>query len=314
MTSRYEFCQLLTNYAEPLKKAVKKKSVKVRVVLEVSEHEDSMPRFIDEYKSSGSSFDLKYAYQASSHLIIIDHKQALVATSPEPPIGESPYLWTDDNNLVGLLQTYFESIWHVTEEVSEEALLFVKRLRPTNHVIFLYDSLEAKHNVLFNYLKVGLENGEAALYVASEESPGEIRDAMKRFGIDVEEKEKTGALRILEYSDFYIIDGKFDIETTKGFIRKMYDEAMAKGFKGWRGTGEMVCFLEHDLIQELTEYERALHRVLDVPIIAVCAYNTNMLTKFGNPINLYSELVRAHGTVLFTGVGNKLGRIEIRKA
>jgi hypothetical protein len=28
---------------------------------------------------------------------------------------------------------------------------------------------------------------------------------------------------------------------------------------------------------------------------------------------LYTELVKAHGTVLFTGIDNKLGKIEIRK-
>ena len=321
ITSRYEFHQLSTNYAMPLKKAVRK-GVKVRIVLDVSEHEDWIPRIAEEYKSSGTSFDLKYTDQPSGHYIIVDYKQALIATSTEVPIGENPRLWTDDNNLVGLMQKNFEGTWHAsvdmknieTSAVAEKVIRYVRHLRPTDHVIFLYKSLEAKHNVLFNYVKAGLEKGEAAVYIASEENPSQIRDAMKRFGIEVEKNEKTGALRILGYNDHYIIEGKFDVQTTMGLWNKIYNEVMTKGFKGCRVTGEMACFFEHNLIQELIEYERALHSVLSIPIIGVCAYNANMVIKASNPLDLYNELLKAHGTVLFTGVDNKLGRIEIRKA
>jgi hypothetical protein len=188
----------------------------------------------------------------------------------------------------------------------------VRQLKPTNHVLFLYESSEDKYNVLFNYLKAGLEDGEAVLYIASEESPNRIRDAMKRFGIEVEKNEKAGALHILGYNDFYIIEGKFTIPITMSLINKLYDEALTKGFKGWRATGEMACFFEHNLIQEVVEYEKALHSVFDIPIIGVCAYNVNMLIRANNPINLYNELLRAHGTVLFKGTDNELGRIDIR--
>jgi hypothetical protein len=48
-------------------------------------------------------------------------------------------------------------------------------------------------------------------------------------------------------------------------------------------------------------------------MIAVCAYNASQINKSEDPVNLYSELTRAHGTVLFTGLDNKLGRMEVRK-
>jgi len=321
ITSRDEFIHIFTNYAESLKKAVRK-GVKVRVILDVFEHEDSILRILEEYKSSGASFDLKYRDQPSGHYIIVDYKEAVVATSIEVPMGENPCLWTDDDNLVGLMQKNFESVWHTsvdvktieTDAVAEKAVRFVRHLRPTSHVLFLYESLEAKYDILFNYLKVGLENGEAITYIATEEKPSQIRDAMKRFGIEVEKNEKTGALRILGYNDFYIIEGKFNAATTIGLLNKMYDEALTKGFKGCRLTGEMACFFEHNLIQELVEYERALHRAFDIPIIGICAYNANMVIKASNPMDLYNELLKAHGTVLFTGIDDKLGKIEIRQA
>jgi len=321
VTSRYEFYQLFANYAEAVRKAIRK-GVKVRVIVDVSAHEDSILRIIEEYKSSLASFNLRYTYQPSSHFMIVDHEEALVATSPEPPLGQNPYLWADNVSVVRLMKKYFEDLWHasvnektiVTKNAFKKAPHFISKLNPTNHVIFLYESTEVKHKVLFEYVKVGLQNDEAVAYVATEENPNHIREAMKRFGIDVERNERTGALRVLGCNDFYFIDGKFNAQTTIGLMRKMYDEALKKGFKRWRGVGEMACFFEKSLVREMVDYERTLHRVLDLPVIAICAFNTRMLKDYGNPINLYSELATAHGTVLFTGIDNELGRIEIRKA
>ena len=92
----------------------------------------------------------------------------------------------------------------------------------------------------------------------------------------------------------------------------MNDEALAKGFKGCRVFGEMVCFFQHNLIQELIEYERALHRVLDIPIIGMCAYNSNKFDKVGHSADLYTKLFKTHGTVLFEGLDDNFERFEIR--
>jgi sugar-specific transcriptional regulator TrmB len=320
ITSRDRFIKVFTDHSE-LFKEITEKGVRVRIILDIAEYEDSILRILKKYRFS-TSLDLKFTEQPSSHYVIVDHKEALIATSIERPIGENLYLWTDDDNLVGLLQKNFEAMWQTsvdlraleTGAVAEKVMHFVRQLRPTNHVLFLYESQEAKYNVLFNYLKAGLENGEATVYIATEENPSQVRDAMKRFGIEVEKNEKTGALRILGCNDIYVIEGRFNIPTTMGLLNKLYNEALTKGFKGWRVAGEMACFFEHNLIQELIEYERAGHRVFDIPIIGICAYNANMVAKAKNSIDIYTELLKTHSTVLFTGIDDKLGKIEIRKA
>lgn len=319
ITSTDKFIQIFTDYVELFKEAIKK-GAKVRIVLYMTGHEDSILGIIKQNKLP-SSLHLKLTDQPSSHYMIVDNKEALIATSTEQPVAENPYLWTDDNNLVRILQKNFEDLWYTavnletikTDTIAEKARQFVRQLRPTNHVLFLYECSEAKYYILFSYLQVGLENDEAVVYIATEENTHQIRDAMKRFGIEVEKHEKTGALRILRCNDIYIIEGKFNIPTTMGLLNKMYNEALTKGFKGWRVAGEMACFFEHNLVQELIEYERVGHRVFDIPIIGICAYNANMLSKADNPSYLYTKLLQAHGTVLFAGVDDKLGKIEIRK-
>lgn len=312
--------QFIDASAEQLKR-ITKKGVKVRIISELTEYEEILPRVIEERVSLGNSIDLRFADLPSSHYMIVDFKEALISTTTEENIGENPCLWTNSESLVGVFQGDFENLWHnsvswkavETTAVPEKVIRLMERLRPTNHLIYVYDSPEAKYNVLFKYLKVGLDNDEAGVYVATDENPSQIRETMKRFGIEVEKYEKTGALQIFGCEDVYIIDGKFSMTTTMNMWKKLYNEALKQGFKGLRLTGEMACFFKHNLVRELIEYEKALHRILDIPLIAICAYNANMLNKSNDSINLYTELARAHSTVLFTGLDNKLGRMEIRK-
>jgi hypothetical protein len=65
-----------------------------------------------------------------------------------------------------------------------EILDFVKTMQVKDHAILFYSDRKDKRDVLFTYLKAGLDTGEAAVYVASEESPDKIRQAMKvRLGL-----------------------------------------------------------------------------------------------------------------------------------
>ncbi len=318
--SRNKLMQFIHEFAEQMTEAGKK-NVKIRIVSEMPEHKDSIPRVIEEQTSPGISLDLRYSDPQSGHYMIVDYEEALISTTSTGNLAENPLLWTNSSSLVGVFQRSFENVWHnatswkaiETSAVPEKVIHCVEQLRPTNHVIFVYDYPEGKYNVLFNYLKVGLDRGEAGVYVTSEENPSQIREAMRRFGVKVEKHERTDALRILGYEEVYIKDGKFDITATMNVWSKLYREALKKGFKGLRVTGEMACFFKHNLVQELIEYEKALHTILDIPMIAVCAYNASMLNRSNDPVNLYTELARAHGTILFTGLDTQLGRMEIRK-
>jgi len=318
--SRSKLMQLIHELSEQINEAAKK-GVKIRIVSDMPGPGDSIPRIIEEQTSPGISLDLRYTDLHSGHYTIVDFKEAMIATTTSGNLAQNPLLWTNSDSLVGVFQKDFENLWHNAiswrdiEEItfSEKAIRFMEELRPTNHLMFLYDSPEAKHKVLFNYFKVGLDNGEAGVYVTTDEKPSQIREAMKRFGIKVEKYEETGALRIFGYEDIYIIDGKFNIDTTMNLWKKLCNEASKRGFRGLRVTGEVACFFKHNLIRELIECEKELHRVLDIPMTAICAYNSNTLSKTDNPINLYTELSRAHGTVLFTGIDDRMGRMEIRK-
>lgn len=185
-----------------------------------------------------------------------------------------------------------------------EILELVRKMKARDHVIFFYTNHRDKHLVLFTYLKAGLDAGEGAVYVASDESSSEIREAMNDFGLDVKHHEKKGALRIVDYREWYIIGGEFNIHRTISLWKKARNEAVARGFDGLRVAGEMACFFKHNMINELVLYERALHREHEIPLAAICAYDDAVVLKGAEEeryLRLYLDLVTAHSTILFAG-------------
>jgi len=298
--------------------AAKKRDVNIRIVTEYPDNTKLIPDALDKHLPA-SSFEIRYCEELPGNYIIVDRNQALITTAKTGSVSHGGTLWTDDSSLVKIVQTDFSKLlqvsidWKELKITSDEKLLrILKNLRPRDHVILFYESLEVKRNTLFSYIDRGLRKGEAGIYICSEESPEEIRNAMIDYGIDVKSHEKNGALNILSYTEMYIRDGEFDLDFVMDTWNKWYNEAISKGFEGVRATGEMSCFIEHGLIDELIDYEHALHTVLDIPMTAICAYNAEKLTKVENPVDIYSELVRAHGKVLYAGRDNNIGKIEVR--
>ncbi|MHA2359755.1 MAG: MEDS domain-containing protein [Candidatus Thorarchaeota archaeon] len=309
--------RFVLTYSDSLNDAMTR-NVDVRIITEHPDRADLIPDALRKHVPE-NTFTIRYCEDLPSHYVLFDNQQTLITTTAGSTLTESKFLWTDDPSLVGIIQRDFDELFRTSVDwtdltVSEQDKLMriLKRLRPRDHAVLFYDSQEAKQNTLFAYIESGLKKGEAARYICSEESPSEIRESMKKFGIDVERFERGGALGILHYTDMYIKEGTFSIDEVMDTWSNSYNEVMALGFKGMRVTGEMSCFIEHDLVSELIEYEQALHTVLDIPMTAICAYNSEILSHVENPIDVYSELVKAHGKVLFAGKNNKIGRLEVR--
>ena len=309
--------RFVLTFAEDLINA-RKRDVDIRIITEFPDNTKLIPDSFNKHVPT-SSFNIKYCENLPGNYIIFDDFQALITTSIGSTETSSGTLWTDDPSLVRIVLTDFNKLvqtsidWNELKVTSDDKLnRILRNLKPRDHVILFYESSEAKRNTLFSYIDRGLKLGKAGVYICSEESPSEIRDAMIEFGIDVKKYEKNGGLRILPYTEMYIRDGAFDIDFIMDTWNKWYDEAITRGFSGMRATGEMSCFIDHGLVDELIDYENALHTVLDMPMTAICAYNADKLTTIDNPVDIYSELVKAHGKVLFAGKDSGVGKLEVR--
>jgi sugar-specific transcriptional regulator TrmB/archaellum biogenesis ATPase FlaH len=317
MNSSENIIRFIMNYAESLDK-LRKRKVTVRLLTNYPEDIKILPLSIEKYVPT-NNFNLKYIEDIPSRYVVFDGTEVLLSTSIRGALTDSKCLWTNDHNLVSLIERDFDELYYSATDwesykltPSDRIAHMLTSLKPRDHIILVYNSLESKYTILFNYILNGIENNEAAVYVCSEETPRDVKDAMKNFGIDTEEHMHTGALKILDYNDIYIQNGKFNINEVMDKWSGFYEDALNSNFSGLRVTGEMQCFLTHQLVHELVEYEKALHTILDIPITAICAYNATDLQKVENSINVYSELVKAHKKVLYAGKDNLLGEIEIR--
>lgn len=97
-----------------------------------------------------------------------------------------------------------------------------------------------------------------------------------------------------------ILDFVRRIEATISLWKKLHRDALAKGFKGLRVAGEAAWFFSHNMVRELLDYERSLHHEFEVPMAAVCAYNTDVATSVRGG-ELYLDLIKAHKHVIFAG-------------
>ena len=320
--SRDLFLHFFATYGLPIKKAISR-GVEFRIVIEEIDHYDSIISLMKEYKSPRASFSIRFTNQRLCPYFIVDHKEALLSTSTElNPLRIEHYLWTTNTNLIDLILRIFEIIWLTSKEIetikledsNKKLFRILDSLIPTDHLLLLYTTMEAKYNILSNFLGFGLKNGEAVVYVVSERNLEQTKVILERNGIDVEKYEKTGAIRILGDNEFYIINKNFCIETTRSLMEMIYEDALKRGFKGLRIFGEMDCFFQHNLIPQLIEYERSLNRIFDIPVIGMCAYDANLIEKASNSLDLYHELLKTHSNILYAGQDNKLGRLEIRQA
>ena len=183
---------------------------------------------------------------------------------------------------------------------TREVIRFVKDMKPNDHAILFYDTLESKHTILFNFLSAGLDEEKGAFYVCSEEKPEQIRREMEAFGLDVKKFEKENALKIYNYDEWYIEDGKAESVRILAHATQAYEKFQQIGLKGMHGAGEMGCFFEYNQVKELLRYEYALHRVLKIPAEIICAYNIQDIVVAGY-MEVIMPLTRAHSWSIFTG-------------
>jgi hypothetical protein len=106
--------QFIPIFADPLKNACKK-GVTARLIADKKVQETPAKKVIRRCLGGCKGLQLKFAERPTSHSILVDHSEALSATSVEGYFSEIPHLWTNNKGLVELLQVNFESIWEIAK-------------------------------------------------------------------------------------------------------------------------------------------------------------------------------------------------------
>ncbi len=104
----------LSQFSEECRQAIKK-GAQIRLIFE-GDKSDSLLKEKVKKLIDGTSVHIKFNPEHLNHFIMSDDKEALITASKEKGLGESPSLWTNNSNLMGLLRTAFESDWQKAED------------------------------------------------------------------------------------------------------------------------------------------------------------------------------------------------------
>ena len=105
---------VLFQFSEEYKMAIKQGAV-IRLTFEGEKPDDSLKEKVKKLIGT-ASVHIKFHPDPLNHFLMSDDKEALITTSKETGLGESPSLWTNNCNLIGVLRTSFESDWKKAEE------------------------------------------------------------------------------------------------------------------------------------------------------------------------------------------------------
>ena len=105
--------QVLAQFSDEYKHAIKKEA-QIRLIFE-GERPDSLLKEEVQRLIGSASVSVKFHPERLNHFIMSDDKEAMITTSKESGLGESPSLWTNNSNLIGVLRTSFESDWKKAE-------------------------------------------------------------------------------------------------------------------------------------------------------------------------------------------------------
>jgi HD-GYP domain-containing protein (c-di-GMP phosphodiesterase class II) len=152
------------------------------------------------------------------------------------------------------------------------------QIRPGDHMVILYEKEEEAEDYLAAFMHASLTRNERCIYITGDADTEQVLTQMK--GMDLEHLER-GDLVVLNRSEAYAKEGKFNPDRMIKLIQEASDEAIADGYTGLSITGEISWVLDYDNGRELIiEYEWKLNeRVFNqYPVSALCRYNMNRFT------------------------------------
>ncbi len=176
----------------------------------------------------------------------------------------------------------------------------LQKLKPRDHLCLIYETQEEQFGAAIPYISSGLQQNERCIYIADENTAGQVIAEMGRQGVDTDAAIDSGALIVAGKRDSYLKPGHFDPDWMLSFLQESTEAAKNDGFTALRVTGEMTWALGDVLgADRLIEYENKLNTFFPhYDCSAICQYNINRFSPeiirnviFTHPMVIYGNFV-----------------------
>ena len=142
------------------------------------------------------------------------------------------------------------------------------------HFCQFYQTKEDLIDILVPYFKAGLEDNEFCMWITAEPlNADDAHKALQKKVRNLDDYIKKDQIEILDYNQWYTKQGHFDPDNIlQGWIDKEQN-ALKKGFEGFRFTGN-TCWLKKRDWEKFANYEEVVNNVIArYRMLAVCTYS-----------------------------------------
>jgi len=157
----------------------------------------------------------------------------------------------------------------------KSGLDFVGDINWGTHMCQFYKTKQDLLDVLVPYFTNGLKNNEFCVWVTSEFlNKEEATNAMQGAVPNFSEYLGNGQMEIFPYTEWYLQEGKFELQRVlDGWVGK-HDNAIAAGYAGMRVTGNPFWIDNKKDWDDFAEYEAEINNVIDdYKLLVLCTYS-----------------------------------------
>ncbi|MDB5022748.1 MAG: domain S-box protein [Mucilaginibacter sp.] len=144
------------------------------------------------------------------------------------------------------------------------------------HFCHFYETEKDLISILVPYFKAGLENNEYCIWVTSAHvTIEEAFNALKKAVPLLDQYTKRGSIEIVTYTDWYLKNGKLDLDNAVQTISDRLRTALQQNFDGLRANGD-ESWLDRKEWKNFIAYERDLNpAIVHKRLIILCTYPLN---------------------------------------
>lgn len=167
------------------------------------------------------------------------------------------------------------------------------------HVCAFFNSKAEERRTLLDFIKDGLAQNEKAAHFVGCGCQEDHRAWLRSAGVDVDQAEQCGQLKISGWDEAYLLDNHFDQDRQLKLLESVLQRGRAEGFPQTRLIANMEWALEDRAgVKDIVEYESRLNYMLpNYPDPVICTYD---LSRFSAGVAM--DILRTHPLVILGGV------------
>lgn len=182
------------------------------------------------------------------------------------------------------------------------------RAGPGEHILVVYETPAGLVEHALEFLWVGLEKDENVMFVTDAMPIDSIRSKIAHDwkSSDLKALEESGRLALYYFREWYMPDGKFDLDRAVAKFTDKVSQSTAGKRKGFRFVGDMDPFFAAGMIQQVINYESALAEKFGLHVTGLCACTKDRIQQLDGGA---SRILRMfHSPVIREGEGEERER------